>query len=101
MIVYFAESRLEALYVSGRGAGKFPEPVVNSFLRRVRALEAALDDRDLRAQKSLHFEALKGKSYGGRHSVRLNEKWRLIIEITGAGAQRSVTIHEISNHYGD
>ena len=101
MIIYFAEGRLEALYVSGKGAGKFPEPVVNAFLRRVRALEAALDDRDLRAQKSLHFESLKGKIHAGKHSLRLNEKWRLIIEVAGAGSAKSVTIHEISNHYGD
>ena len=101
MIIHFAEGRLEALYVSGKGAGKLPEPVVNAFLRRVRALEAALDDRDLRAQKSLHFESLSGKRYAGRHSVRLNDKWRLIIAISGAGSQKAATIHEISNHYGD
>jgi len=101
VIVHFADGRLERLYAAGEGAEKYPESVVTAFLRRVRAIEAAVDERDLREQKSFHFESLRGKAYSGKHSVRLNDKWRLILGIAGSGNRKTVTVEEITNHYGD
>lgn len=101
MIVAYASKRLERLYTAGEGSEDFPEQVVNAYLRRIRSLEAAGDERDIRAQKALRLEALKGKRYRGKHSIRLNDQWRLIIEFSGHGDSKTVTIAELTNHYGD
>jgi proteic killer suppression protein len=101
VIVAFTSKRLERLYTAGVGAKEYGEQVVNAFLRRIRTLEAAVDERDVRAQKALRLEALKGKRYKGRHSIRVNDQWRLIIEFSGHGESKTVTIVELSKHYGD
>jgi proteic killer suppression protein len=101
VLVSYGDELLELLYTQGVGAEHYPESVVSAYLRRVRTIEAAVDERDLRAQKSLRFEALKGRQYRGKFSLRLNDRWRLIITVGGKGDGRIVTLHEISNHYGD
>ncbi len=101
MIVAFARKELERLYTAGDGAEDYAEQVVNTFLRRVRTLEAAVDERDLRAQRALRLEALKEKRYRGKHSIRVNDQWRLILEFSGHGEDKTVTIMELSKHYGD
>jgi plasmid maintenance system killer protein len=54
----FADKALERLYTHGEGAAKFPTGVVDTFLRHVRHIEAAKDERDLRVPPSVHFELL-------------------------------------------
>jgi proteic killer suppression protein len=45
-------------------------------------IDAAVDERDLYAQKGLRFEKLKGKrGKVGEHSLRLNNQWRLILTV--------------------
>lgn len=69
------------------------------FIKRVRTIEAATDERDLRALKSLHFEKLKGGK--DRYSMRLNDAWRLILTFEKDKDGKIVVIIEINNHYGD
>ncbi|HEY5274935.1 MAG TPA: type II toxin-antitoxin system RelE/ParE family toxin [Coriobacteriia bacterium] len=101
MIVTFPDERLARLFTDGEGSEAYPESVVSAFLRRVRCLEAAADERVLRALKSLHFEAMRDRGHRGKHSLRLNDQWRLVVAISGQGAEKTVAIHEITNHYGD
>jgi proteic killer suppression protein len=100
VIVTYADERLERLYTHGTGSNSYPEAVVTMFIRRIRTLEAAVDERTLRALKSLHFEALHERRYRGKHSLRLNDQWRLVVAISGSGDEKTVAIHEITNHYG-
>jgi proteic killer suppression protein len=97
----FADEGLRRLYTQGEGAGKLPDEVVTKFLRRVRHVEAAKDERDLRHPPSVHFEQLKAKAYRGKSSLRLNRAWRLILSVEEDGDGKYVLIHEITNHYGD
>ena len=96
----FSKKKLERLYTRGVGARDYPEGVVDSFLLRVRTIEQAKDERDLRALASLHFEKLKGK-YAGCYSVRLRDRWRLILKIVTEEKRKIVIIDELSQHYGD
>jgi proteic killer suppression protein len=96
----FADKALERLYTQGEGATKFPAEVVNVLLRRVRHIEAAKDERDLRVPSSVHYEQLKG-TYAGKASLRLNRQWRLILSVEENPQGKYVLIHEITNHYGD
>jgi proteic killer suppression protein len=97
----FASKALELLYTASEGSEKFPEEVVTAFLRRVRHIEAAKDERDLRSPPSVHYEQLKGKRYAGKASLRLNRQWRLILSVEGDTQEKYVLIHEMTNHYGD
>ena len=96
----FTDKNLQLLYTQGESAAKLPKEVVTAFLRRVRHIEAAKDERDLRVPSSVHYERLKG-AYVGRQSMRLNREWRLILSVAKDEQGKCVLIHEINNHYGD
>lgn len=49
----FTDKNLELLYTHGKGTAKLPREVVNAFMRRVRHIEAAKDERDLRVPPSV------------------------------------------------
>lgn len=96
----FSKAKLEKLYTKGAGAQPYPGGVVDSFLRRVRTIDAAKDERDLRVPASVHFEKLKGK-YAGSYSMQLKGRWRLILRIAVEEDRKVVVIDEITQHYGD
>ncbi len=96
----FSDAKLKRLYTHGAGARGYPEGVVDSFLRRVRTVDAAKDERDLRVPASVHFEKLKG-NYAGSYSMRLKGRWRLILRIVAEEERKVVVIEEITQHYGD
>jgi len=96
----FSDAKLKKLYTQGAGAHGYPEGVVDSFLLRVRTIDAAKDERDLRVPASVHFEKLKGK-YAGSYSLRLRGRWRLVLRIVAEEDQRIVVIDEMTQHYGD
>jgi proteic killer suppression protein len=74
----FKDRKLEALYTSEKGAHKYSHSVVEAFFEAVAVIEAATDERDLRAIKSLHYEKLVGDRSGQR-SLRLGGQFRLIV----------------------
>ncbi len=96
----FSDAKLTKLYTKGTGARGYPEGVVDSFLRRIRSIDAAKDERDLRVPATVHYEKLKG-DYAGRYSIRLKGRWRLILRIVAEKDQKVVIIDEITQHYGD
>ena len=96
----FSAAKLKKLYTKGTAAHGYPDGVVGSFLRRVRTIDAAKDERVLRVPASVHFEKLKGK-YAGQCSMRLKDRWRLILRIVAEDDRKVVVIDEITQHYGD
>lgn len=97
----FASKHLMELYTENKGAGKYPAEVVELYRRRVRHIEAADNEQDLRHPTSVHFEKLRSKKYEGKSSMRLNQAWRLILSVEERKDGKYVLIHEITNHYGD
>lgn len=77
---------------------KLPVDVVQTARRKIRYLRQALDERDLYALASLHYEKLEGDREGQR-SIRLNKKWRIILNIDRDCDPLEIEILEISNHY--
>ena len=69
-----------------------------AFRRKVGYIVAAVDERDLRALKSLHYEKLAGRRFG-QHSIRLNDQWRLIVRIGSNVDGRVVIIIEIVDYH--
>jgi len=94
----FADAKLEEIYTTGRGGRRHSQQVIDSFLRAVATIDAARDERDLYAQKGLHFEKLKGDRKGQR-SIRLNQQWRLILTIERDAGGALVWIIEIADYH--
>jgi len=95
----FKDRSLEELYTEGKGQQKFPSEVVIAFLRAIRRIEAALDERDLRAVKGQRLEKLQGQN--ALYSIRLNKGWRLILRLKKNEEEKTIIIIEINNHYGN
>jgi proteic killer suppression protein len=85
------ESELE--YTAGR-----PQAVVRAFRKTIRFVRSAVDERDFRNFRSLRFEKLKGKR-SHQHSMRLNDQYRLIVELTREGPRKQVTVVSIEDYH--
>jgi proteic killer suppression protein len=95
----FASSKLEKLYQYKTGSTKYPDSVVEAFIKRIRLIEGAKDERAFRAFKGIHFEKLRGTR--NQYSMRLNKDWRLILRFEKNKEGIVVVIIEINRHYGD
>jgi len=60
-------------------------------------IRQAVDERDLRRWKSLHYEKLKARP--GQHSIKLNDQWRLVVEPRGSGDSRRIRIISIEDYH--
>ncbi|NJN86821.1 MAG: plasmid maintenance system killer [Leptolyngbyaceae cyanobacterium SL_7_1] len=77
----FKGKKLEALYTEEKNAHKYPN-VLDDFFEVMATIDAALDERDLYAQKGIRFEKLAGqRGKQGQRSLRLNKQWRLIVTL--------------------
>lgn len=91
----FGDEALERLYTDHEAGGKYPQGVVTAYRRLVHYISQAVDERDLRSMKSWHFEKLAG----GKHSMRLNDQFRLIVEIVSIGSGKAVFIRGIEDYH--
>ena len=78
--------------------GGYSQAIVRAFRKRLQFIRAATDERDLYAMKSLHFEKLKGDRSHQR-SVRLNDQWRLILEIEPGTPKNKAVICGIEDYH--
>ena len=83
------DSQLDAAYQAGIG---------RTFRKRMRMIRGAKDERDFYALKSLHFEKLQGKREHQR-SMKLNDQWRLVLEITEGNTNRIIWIVAIEDYH--
>ncbi|WP_425570041.1 type II toxin-antitoxin system RelE/ParE family toxin [Rothia endophytica] len=76
---------------------KWGPDVVTAYRKKIQLIRAAVDERDLRAIRSLHLEQLSGDR-NGQCSIRLNIKFRLILSFVTRGDRVAVVL-ELNNHY--
>jgi proteic killer suppression protein len=76
----------------------FPEGVEKAFRKRVQAIAAAADERDLYMMKSHRFEKLKGDRRH-QHSMRLNDRFRLILEIRKGNRRNTIILVGIEDYH--
>lgn len=98
MKVRFGDDRLALVETNQAHRLKLPVQVVQVARRRIRFLREAQDERDLYGMVSLHYEKLTGEREGQR-SIRLNNQWRIVLEIDRDCQPLEIVILEISNHY--
>jgi toxin HigB-1 len=78
--------------------GAWSKPIAKAYRKRLQQIMAAKDDRDLRFPGGNHFERLQGiRSH--QHSMRLNDQWRLIIELKKDGVKTIVKIIGIEDYH--
>src|SRR5439155_25955852 len=92
----FSESNesLDRLETDANFNAGFGDGVVKAYRRRMQQIRAGSDERTFYAQRSLHSEKLHGDRLG-QHSMRLNDQWRLILELHGEAPQKTVHVIEI------
>jgi toxin HigB-1 len=98
MEIEFRNDNLDRLETDARFDGGYPSDIVKAFRKRMQQIRAALDERDLRNLKSLRFEKLDGDRKQ-EYSMRLNDQWRLIIELDGKGPDKVVAIIDIEDYH--
>ncbi|MGA3065930.1 MAG: type II toxin-antitoxin system RelE/ParE family toxin [Tepidisphaeraceae bacterium] len=91
MRVRFADRKLERLEADAGYMAGLGRDIVKAYRKVMQLLRSAVDERDLYAVKSLHFEKLKGNRSHQR-SLRLNRQFRLIIEIEEENEKTIVVI---------
>ncbi len=94
----FSARKLERLYTEELGASKYPPQVIDAFFEVMAAVEAARDERDLRALKHLRFEKLKGQRKHQR-SLALHGGFRLIVRLLEDDEGKVLAIDEIVDYH--
>lgn len=99
MRVRFEDVDLERVYVRPEsGQARLGVDLVRSFRKKVGIIGASVSEVDLRSMRSLNFEKLSGDR-DGQHSLRLNQQWRLIVELVADDQGTLVKIIEIVDYH--
>lgn len=98
MKVRFDDDDLARLEVDERFTAGFQPAIVSAFRRRMQQIRAARDERDFYALASLHFEKLRGARQG-QHSMRLNDRYRLICSIEDRPGTRILAVLAIQDYH--
>lgn len=72
--------------------------IVKAYRKKIQILAHAVDERDLRALRSLHLEQLKGDR-AGTFSIRLNKQFRLILKFATDSDGRVVIVIEMVDYH--
>ena len=89
---------LEHLEKDAAYAGGLDRDIVRHFRRVMLLIRSVPNESELYKYPSRHFEKLKGDRRH-QHSLKLNDKWRLIVEIAKRTSGNCLRIIEITNHY--
>jgi toxin HigB-1 len=92
----FATAELVALYLHGHR--RIHPDLLKAFRRVIDVLAAAPDERTLYELRGLRLEKRKGDR-SGQYSVRLNDQYRLIVEIDRDDAGSYLTVSEIVDYH--
>jgi len=98
MDVEFADPDLQRLETDLDYNGGFGIEIVRGFRKAIRFVRAAEDERDFRAMRSLNFEKLRGDR-SHQYSLRINQQWRLIIEIEKSDPKNTIIVVSIEDYH--
>jgi proteic killer suppression protein len=96
--VVFRDRGLLELATDKNARSAYTQGVEKKFRLRIQQIVAVVDERDLCKQASLHFEKLKGER-SHQHSIRLNDQWRLIVELEGNAPNKHLVIVGIEDYH--
>lgn len=89
MEVTFDDEDLDRLETDPKFTGGRPLFIIKAYRKRMQIIRAAPDERDFYKLRSLRFEKLEGKRKH-QHSMRLNDQYRLILELIKGNPQGTI-----------
>lgn len=98
MEVSFRGVPFERLEADPAFEGGYSQAIVRAYRMRMQLIRSAEDERAFYALKSLRFEKLRGNR-DHQHSMRLNDQWRLIIELEESKPRKTVWIVGIEDYH--
>lgn len=99
MLLEFEDDNLRRLYTEpGFRLAWMGSDLTKLYRKKMQLLAAVSDERDLRQMRSLRFEKLVADR-AGQHSVRLNDKYRLIFQLRTEDSGRVVIIIEVIDYH--
>jgi proteic killer suppression protein len=98
MEVSFKDSSLDRLEIDATFSAGLGDALVKAYRRAMQHIRAATDERTLYSRRSFRFEKLSGDRVG-QHSMRLNDQWRLIVEIQGEAPNKTIHVIEIVDYH--
>jgi proteic killer suppression protein len=98
MDVRFHDDDYGRLETDPKYSAGFDAAIVRAYRNRLNLIRQAVDERDLYAFKSWRFEKLKGQR-AHQCSIRLNDQWRLILEIEGDAPKKTIVIVKIEDYH--
>ena len=98
MEIAFEDIVLEQLEADAKFDAGHPPAIVKAFRKRMQFIRSAIDERDFRLMRSLNFERLKGER-SHQYSMRLNDQWRLIVELHGEAPKKTVVVVSMEDYH--
>ena len=96
--VEHTDPNLARLETDAAYSGVFQGPIVKQFRILMQLIRMSSRKAQLYQHGSRRLEKLSGRRQH-QHSMRLNKKWRLIVEFSGAEPDEKISIVGIENHY--
>lgn len=96
MRVVFADDDLARILTDEAHRMRLPFAVIRTARNRLVQLEAARDERDLRAIKSLNYKKRQA-SPDGRRSIRINDQYRIEFLLSEGSDPPVITVVEIGD----
>ena len=97
--VRFKDESLEKLQgKDAKGDKAYPVGIGKAFRKKLQFIRGAGSERDFYSMGFLGFEKLKGKRQH-QYSMKLNDQWRLILEIEGDNPNRVIWIVAIEDYH--
>ena len=101
MNVNISDKELLKLYTTGKSKKlKYSKDIIEKFIMRVQTIISSVNIHDFWKDPAINFEKLQG--YDNRYSMKLNNKYRLEMEIDWENKEKTMGtfyIKEISTHY--
>lgn len=94
----FKDEDLEKLYCDPRATAGRGDAIDKGFRKVIQFIRGARDERDLYGMRSLRFERLKGNR-SHQFSFRINNQWRLIVEIEKIENAKRVIVIGIEDYH--
>jgi toxin HigB-1 len=98
MDVKFKNQSLDRLETDATYSAGFSDGIVKAYRKAMQHIRAASDERMFYTRRSFRFEKLLGDREG-QHSLRLNDQWRLIVEMHGDAHDKTLHIIEIVDYH--
>ncbi len=98
MEVTFGTEDLDKLETDPDFSAGYGKEIDKAYRKRIQIIRAAKDERDLYAIRGNRFEKLKGER-SHQYSLRLNDKWRPIVEIEPGTPKNKIVVVGIEDYH--